>query len=272
VTPGLISSGCDVESLERATLAAVPPEHTESLGQWLLAMDRGTVGRAKCAVPLRHDAPPPGELNAIEQRYAAAGFKASFRLPNIPAFADAHASLTAMGYLITQPTAVMSMPTEALATSAGRIVEGLQQSPDLVIRADERPDADWQALFLGEGFDPVDGASRVQILARAKDALYMSVRSGNEVLACGMAGLSQEWLGIHGMRTAKPARGKGLATVLISAMAGKALERGIARSFLQVDQSNTGARRLYDRLGFAEVWEYAYWRPSVVPTEGSLAA
>lgn len=250
----------DIESLERATLAAVPPEHVEPFGQWLLAMDRGTVGRAKCAVPLSHEKPPADDLQSIVQQYAKAGFLASFRLPNIAEFAEAHAWLAGAGFAVTQPTAVMTLPVESLKVTA----EGFcQVGQGLQIFADERPDAAWQALFLGEGFDPVDGASRVEILARAKDALYISVRSGSEVLACGMAGLSHGWLGIHGMRTAKQARGQGLATTLIAAMAQKALERNIASAFLQVDQSNMGARRLYDRLGFAQVWEYAYWRRAV---------
>jgi len=47
----------DVESVERATVAAVAPREVEELPGWLVAYDSVTVNRARSAVPLRHDAP-----------------------------------------------------------------------------------------------------------------------------------------------------------------------------------------------------------------------
>ena len=38
----------------------------------------------------------------------------------------------------------------------------------------DQPDAAWAAVFTGEGFDPVDGASRVATLSRAPGALFAS--------------------------------------------------------------------------------------------------
>ena len=75
----------DIESIERATLAAVPPQRLEQWGGWLLAFDDGTVGRCHSAVPLRHEAPPPGVLAGIERRYAAAGLPAVLRGPELAA-------------------------------------------------------------------------------------------------------------------------------------------------------------------------------------------
>ena len=58
----------EVEAIERATLAAVPPQRLVQWQQWLLAFDDGTVGRCHSAVPLHHDAPVAGALAAIERR------------------------------------------------------------------------------------------------------------------------------------------------------------------------------------------------------------
>jgi N-acetylglutamate synthase len=55
----------DIEAIERATLQAVAPEVVESLPGWLLPMDHGTVGRARCAVPLHHDGHDTAFLPAI---------------------------------------------------------------------------------------------------------------------------------------------------------------------------------------------------------------
>ena len=76
----------DVESMERATIAAVAPQQVEELPGWLLPMDSGSIGRARSAVPLSHVPAEPGIVRRIEQRYQAAGLPARFRLPEVEAF------------------------------------------------------------------------------------------------------------------------------------------------------------------------------------------
>ncbi|MCU0925072.1 MAG: GNAT family N-acetyltransferase, partial [Hydrogenophaga sp.] len=128
------------------------------------------------------------------------------------------------------------------------------------VSLDARPDAAWMAMFLGEGLDPVDGASRSQALSRARGTLFASLREGGQTLACGAACFAQGWLSMHGLRTAARQRGRGLAGRLIRAMALEAQRHGIDRAFLQVDGSNAAALALYRRAGMATAWSYAYWR------------
>jgi N-acetylglutamate synthase len=129
-------------------------------------------------------------------------------------------------------------------------------------QVDAAPDAAWAALFMGEGFDPVDGASRVAALARAPGSLYASVREGGHTVAAGAAAFSHGWVSVHGMRTAPAWRGRGLAGRILAALAGAATARGVARCFLQVEEGNTAAHALYRRAGFVPAWSYEYWRRS----------
>jgi ribosomal protein S18 acetylase RimI-like enzyme len=116
-------------------------------------------------------------------------------------------------------------------------------------------------MFLGEGLDPVDGASRSRALARAVGTRFASLREQGVTRACGAAGFGHGWLGVHGMRTDAARRGRGLASAVMRAMAAEAQQRGIGRVFLQVDAGNAPALSLYQRLGFETAWGYAYWRP-----------
>lgn len=52
---------------------------------------------------------------------------------------------------------------------------------------------------------------------------------------------------------AASARGQGLGTELVEALVAYAWQAGFARVLLEVGERNDPARRLYDRLGFAEI-------------------
>lgn len=255
--PGCLSAA-DIESIERATLVAVAPERVDQLDGWLLPMDRGTVGRAHSAVPLHHGLQAPSLIGTIVGHYREAGHRPAFRLPDSPAFDTWWPELAARGFRREQPT----------LTQTGSIAGLLALAPDtegvsLAARADEA----WMAMYLGEGLDPVDGASRSKSLARAEGTLFASLREGGETLACGAAGFAHGWLGLHGMRTAARVRGRGLAGRLIRAMALEAQRRGIPRAFLQVDGANVPALALYRRAGMSTAWTYAYWRlPAADPS------
>lgn len=248
----MVLSAADIDAIERATLAAVAPERVEAIDGWLLPMDTGTVGRAHSAVPLHHGVHDPALIDAITQRYRDAGRRMVFRLPDVPAFEAWWPLLAARGFKREQPTLTQTGPLDGLLALAGR-TDG--------VSLDARPDGAWMAMFLGEGLDPVDGASRSKALSRAEGTLFASLREDGETLACGAACFSHGWLSMHGLRTAARHRGRGLAGRLIRAMALEAQRRGITRAFLQVDSANTPALALYARAGMSTAWSYAYWRP-----------
>ncbi|MDG5976414.1 N-acetyltransferase GCN5 [Hydrogenophaga taeniospiralis CCUG 15921] len=250
----------DVEAIERATLKAVAPERVDAIDGWLLPMDSGTVGRAHSAVPLHHGAHDPSLIDEVAQRYKDAGLRPVLRLPDVPAFDAWWPALAARGFRREQPTLTQTGALEGLLCLAPD-TEGVSLEP--------RPDAAWMAMFLGEGLDPVDGASRSRALSRAEGTLFGSLREGGQTVACGAACYAEGWLSMHGLRTVASQRGRGLAGRLIRAMALEAQRRGIARVFLQVDGANAPALALYRRAGMTTAWSYAYWR---LPATATTAA
>ena len=248
--PSMLSDIPDpVEAIERATLAAVPPDTVEEAGGWLLALDRGTVGRAHSAVPLAHIAPLPGLWREMAARYEAHALPPVFRLPQLPCFDTLRAELAAHGYAGHQPTLVQTGNVDALAWLADARSVNLS----------DRFDAEAVDVFLGEGFDPVDGAHRVRLLRRAASAVHANVRVDGRVVAVGSACFGSGWMGVHGMRTLPGHRGQGLASQILAAFGAAALARGVHNVFLQVDASSL-ALPLYRRAGFTPAWTYAYWR------------
>lgn len=239
----------DIEDIERATLDAVPPEGTARLGRWLVAIDHGTVGRAHSAVPMDHTATDARVVGPVESIYDGNGLGAVFRVPAQKQFVAFRAELLARGYARSKPT----------CTFTGKVSRMAEMADGAKAQLLAQPDDAWRAVFLGEGFDPVDGASRVQLLARAQHAVFAQVCVDGQTVAAGVGSFSRGWASVHGMRTLAPFRGQGLASQILGAIAREAQRRDITRAFLQVESANTRAQALYRRAGFALAWEYAYW-------------
>lgn len=243
----------DIEAIERATVSAVAPDLTEELDGWLLPFAEGTVNRARSAVPLHRGAVDAATLDRIEDRYESRKAVPLLRLADADCFDGLRAELERRHYASDNPTLVQLGSTPRML----QVAEGRGAPADV----DTAPDDAWAALFLGEGFDPVDGAHRVRTLSRAKGTLYASVREGGRTLAAGAMAFGHGWCSVHGMRTDQAQRGRGLARRVLAGLAQAAMSRGFERVFLQVDAANPPALALYRRAGFETRWQYRYWRP-----------
>ncbi|WP_394760601.1 GNAT family N-acetyltransferase [Phenylobacterium sp.] len=236
-----------VEALERDTVAAVAPPEILQIGDWLVPLEDGTIGRAKSAVPLSHDIGPEA-IGEVAAAYRDRGLKPAFRIADVPSLAAVRDDLTARGFTPEQPTIFKT----------GNIVDLAELSTASAHMLSE-PDDAWSAVFLGDGFDAADGAHRIAALTRSPGAVYGAAGEGGETQGVGVMSFGATWAGIHGMRTAPAHRGKGVAAAVLAALGREALSRGVDRVFLQVEEANP-ARRLYRRAGFSAAWRYHYWR------------
>jgi ribosomal protein S18 acetylase RimI-like enzyme len=242
----------DVESIERATLDAVPPLHRQEWPGWIAALDPGTISRAASAVPLSHEAPVAFDtlVQRIESTYRARGLRPMLRVPRLPAWDAAREALVGRGYTAYKPTLLMAGDLDRLAaTPPGEAVAVIGQ-----------PDDGWASVFLGEGFDPQDAESRIGILRRSVRSSFGRASVQGQVAAVGAIVVAGEWCGIHAMRTAPAFRGRGLAGQVMGALARHAAARGARHVFLQVEENNAPAQAAYARAGFVPGWTYDYWR------------
>ena len=256
---------CDIQAIERVTLAAVAPEMVHELPGWLLPMDGGTIGRAHSAVPVLHDAASAdlALIPAIVAQYAKQGMQAKFRLPCVPAFVPFCDALKALGYVPAYPTLVQIGTNIAMRAVTA-------QPCASILRA---PDAQWASVFSSEaGLSSADITRRLESFTKAFDAVYASVRqdasnlsgaSNSQVratLAVGVGAFHQGWVCVHGVNTAAQYRRQGLAARVLAGIAQAALDKGVSQVVLQVEEANAGAQSLYLRAGFSTAWKYVYWQ------------
>ena len=237
----------EIAALERDTVAAVAPPRVLEIAGWLVPLDDGAIGRARSAVPLRHDIGPEA-IGEILAAYHDRGLKPAFRIADVPGLSAVAGELARRGFTPNQPTVFKAGSTADMTR--------LSDGPAMLL---SEPSDGWAAVFLGEGFDAADGAHRIAALTRSPDAVYGASGEGADIQAVGVMSFGAVWAGVHGLRTAPAHRGKGLASRILAALGAAAQARGVERTFLQVEEANP-ARRLYRAAGFTPIWRYHYWR------------
>ena len=87
---------------------------------------------------------------------------------------------------------------------------------------------------------------------------FLTYTADSAVQGVALGVLAEAWLGIFGMQTRPEPRGRGIGTRMGGGLVAWALEQGAEGVYLQVEQDNPDARRLYERLGFRTVYGYHY--------------
>jgi ribosomal protein S18 acetylase RimI-like enzyme len=84
------------------------------------------------------------------------------------------------------------------------------------------------------------------------------VRRDDEVVACGLAKVEEDHVGLFAVHTAPSFRGQGLGRAVVGALLADAQQRGARTSYLQVTAQNAPALALYRRFAFETAYDYWY--------------
>jgi N-acetylglutamate synthase len=84
------------------------------------------------------------------------------------------------------------------------------------------------------------------------------VRRNDEVVACGLAKVEEDHVGLFAVHTASSLRGQGLGRAVVGALLADAQRRGARTAYLQVTAHNAPALALSRRFGFDTAYDYWY--------------
>ncbi len=89
---------------------------------------------------------------------------------------------------------------------------------------------------------------------------YASVQRNGQTVAIAQGVVDEDWLGLFDLNTAPPHRRRGLGDGLVADLETWSRSRGADHAYLQVEEENAPARRLYERRGYRVVYSYWYRR------------
>jgi ribosomal protein S18 acetylase RimI-like enzyme len=240
----------DALRLERAAARGWPASEVEEAGGWLLrATPELQRARSNGALPLVADP----EVDLLEAWYAARGRRAGVQVAPLERHGALDDRLAARGYVadyevdvLTAPAADVPAPAEPVALLSAPSARWL----DAWARAEEREDTAAHARTV---LAAVTGRAAFALAPRGL-GVGLAVRDPEEPVA-----------GLFCLATARAARGQGVGTAVLRALAEWAAGEGGELLYLQVGRRNP-AQALYRRHGFTRSHGYHHrTSPAVLP-------
>lgn len=232
--------------LERVGAATWPAVETAPLGDWLLRASAGWTRRANSLLPVGDPGLPlAAAADAATTWYAERGLPPRAQLADGEA-ADLDALLADRGWLREAPTLLLTAPIDRVRAAAPT---GL---PPVTYAAE--PSAEWLALFGARKGTPA--AARTVLTGGGPT--FAEVRADDGTLAAiGRAATADGHALLSAIEVVPEYRRRGLARHVMAALAEHAMDHAHT-VVLQVEEDNTAARTLYDRLGFRLHHGYHY--------------
>ncbi|WP_405744270.1 GNAT family N-acetyltransferase [Streptomyces sp. NBC_01525] len=240
----------DVRELTEVAARGWPAVETAHLGGWTLRASGGFTRRANSVLPLGDPGVPLDEALAHTVRWYTAR-----SLPPVIAVTTGRPDATEeladglerRGWTASGHTLVRTAALAPLADTGADLTR---------VRLDRAPDAAWLARYhRAEG--PVPEARAV--LTGGPSVWFATVEGadgGTE--AIGRCVVDGRWAGFAAVEVAPGARRRGLARLVMAALAARALDEGASAAYLQVEADNAAALGLYDGLGFTDHHGYHY--------------
>jgi GNAT superfamily N-acetyltransferase len=251
-------AGDPVALIERLAANAWPAATVRHADGWLLRTTPGVARRRSNSA-----LPPPSAATAGPARLASALDRAErfYAARDRPAVvqvspAERHArldrELAARGYRRQAPTVVSTAPLEG-------VLAGRPPAPIMEVSVADAMTPRWLAAWTAVEARPDAEATASQVLARIRPRTGFLAATG-DAGALGVALLVVEppWAGIICLATHPEARRSGVATTILQAGAAWAATFAARHLYLQVEEDNLPARRLFTRLGFRPSHHYHY--------------
>ncbi|WP_433858091.1 GNAT family N-acetyltransferase [Streptomyces kronopolitis] len=249
--------------LQEVAARGWPAVETERLGEWTLRASGGFTRRANSVLPLGAPGVPlETALERIADWYGARGLSPAITVATGRAEADAEltARLVERGWAQERHTRMRIAPLAPLADAP----PAPAGNAPAAVTLSREPDADWLALYNRTGEDGPGGrvAGDVLRVLTGGPSVWCATAHGPDgrPAAIGRLAVDGRWAGFSAVEVAPDARRQGLATLVMAALAERALAEGASAAYLQVEADNTGALGFYDRLGFTDHHGYHYRR------------
>lgn len=228
-----------------------PSLNTQYYDGWLLRFANGYTRRLNSVNPLYPSTLALAEKIAhCEAVYADQGQRTIFKIPADPALTALDQALAERGYVHDALTSTQILPD----------LSGIAAPTLTAVTVENEPTAAWlDAYYAVSGADEINREAHRRILTQivAQRGL-MTLTLAGQVVAVGVAIVERGYVSILDVVVAAEHRNQGLGMQLMLNLLAWGQDQGANKSLLQVLCNNPPALRVYERLGYQEVYQYWY--------------
>ncbi|CAM3877581.1 GNAT family N-acetyltransferase [Nocardiopsis rhodophaea] len=244
--------------IDRQAARAWPAMVVEYARGWVLRSSPGVArSRSNSALPPQRDA--VDGLSAVQEFYARRDQPILIQVSPAHRHSMLDDHLADRGFQRLSPTLVMraSLAEEpGLKVGRGRRTGvGGERWP---VRLGHRDEAWTRTLQWVDGRS--DAAGELVMDRIPGRTVFARVMDGATVASVGAGVVDGGWLGVFCMGTRPEYRRRGTATALLRSLLTWGRDKGARSAWLQVEEGNTAARKLYEAHGFEESHRYHYRR------------
>jgi ribosomal protein S18 acetylase RimI-like enzyme len=240
-----------ITQLEELSINAWPSLQTMLYDGWVLRFSDGYTKRANSSNPLYGGVLSVDEkIDACEKLYSDRRLDTVFKLTAASCPAGLDGTLSARGYVLEPGCAVQTLDLQ----------NGIAKLGDPAVTLSSDVSDGWLSAFCQmSDLDQRKKGTAERMLLNIVPQKRLASISDNErgIIACGMAVLQGDHVGLFDIVTHKDLRRRGHGRQLVSGLLHWAKENGARRAYLQVTLDNEAALSLYSGLGFVE--SYRYW-------------
>lgn len=236
--------------LARVSSRAWRPVESERLGEWELRAAAGFTRRANSALPLGDPGVPLDEaLTAVRRWYGDRG---------LPAYVQTATGAEGTQELLCAELERRGWTREVTAELwIGALAPVADRADASGVELSRGADEAWLARYQRKGVSEV----ALAVLGSGPSVWFATVPGeGAEPAAIGRCVVDGRWAGFAAVEVDPALRRRGLASVVMAALASRALEEGASAAWLQVEAENVGARALYSGMGFSAHHAYHHYR------------
>ena len=250
-----------VRLVEELASNAWPAYVVQVVGGWRLRFTPEVrARRSNSVLPLDDDGSVALEekLEVVEDFYGRRDVPVRYQISPGVAPDGLDVLLEERGFAVEAPVHVQTAPIDRVVSPTSRAAfEGM-------VQISSEPAEPWLATWteLYRRGDP--RTVRRLILDRIGPTTgFALLEAGGRAMAVGMGVVERGWLGVFSMGTLPDVRRQGAGRAVLNALARWGESEGATRAYLQVEEDNEPAHRLYEGGGFRTAYGYHYrTRPS----------
>ena len=239
-----------IRRFEEISNNAWPALQTMQYDGWILRFAGGVTKRSNSVSLLYSSTLDPEEkISFCEQRYFSQNITPCFKITAVAEPSDMDKRLASREYYIHSTISFQTMD-----------ISGILPEPISEISIEGELKPGWIEDFIRMNeFDPARRQVYVEIMNQIRlPKCLISLKRGQKTVGVGLGVLEDRYVGLFDIVVDKDYRNAGLGHLIVENILHWGRKLGAGTAYLQVLKDNSPAIRLYEKMGFREVYQYWY--------------